>query len=195
MINEHTYRQLIKRLQQGDQKAVGLIYDAYGDALYGQILRIVGSEEVAVEILQDTFTKVWTHRMDYDGRQGRLYTWMMTIARRTSLNYLSSKHGRRRYDIQSDDNLVHMSDHNSFVSRMEAVDLKGAVTDLDDKYQTIIDLIYYQGYTHIEVSEELGIPLGTVKSRIKIGLRELRKLYNHNLSSIMAGMIAILLMA
>jgi len=187
MINEQTYRQLIKRLKLGEEKALGLIYDAYGDALYGQILRIVGSREVATEILQDTFTKVWAKRNSYDERQGRLYTWMMRIARNASINYLASKHGSRRNDIQSTDNLVHISDAN-LVNQMETLDLNGAVTELDSKYSIVLDLIYYQGYTHVEVSEALDIPLGTVKSRIKIGLRELRKLYQHNLSSVLAGL-------
>ena len=194
MINDQKYLRLIKNLQNGDQQALGEIYDNYGDALYGQILRIVGSEEVASEILQDTFTKVWTHRLSYDRRQGRLYTWMMRIARNASLNYLESKHGRRRYDIQSDNDLVYIGD-DMLVKRMESLDLRGAVNDLNPKYREVIDLIYYQGYTHVEVSEELGLPLGTVKSRIKIGVRELKKLYQPNFLSVMASIAGFLLIS
>lgn len=194
VINDQTYQQLVRGLQRGDEKALEKIYDAYGHALYGQIIRIVGSEEVAQEILQDTFTKVWTHRMSYDGRQGRLYTWMMRIARNASLNYLESKHGKRRYEIQSDTDLVYIGD-NKLEKSMESLDLRGAVNDLDPKYREVLHMIYYQGYTHVQVSEELDLPLGTVKSRIKIGIRELKKLYQYNLSSVLAGIIALLLMA
>jgi len=183
VLNYLIYKRLCRQLQQRQESCIGQLYDAYGGALYGVIFRIVGDEGAAVELLQDTFTKVWDKGHTYDPLQGRLYTWMMRIARNAALNHVQSKSVRNRKKIQGDDNLVYLDDQSRGANKMEACDLKGAVSGLETKYQQVIELIYYQGYTHQEVSDELDLPLGTVKSRIKIALRELKKVYEYGFSN------------
>lgn len=190
MIANHTYNRLCQQVQEGDAQCIAELYDLYGDALFGVIIRIVKSEEVASEILQDTFTKIWQKGHTFNPNMGRLYTWMLRIARNASLNHIQSKNSRQAKNIQGDDNLVYLSDHSKAAKKMESVDLKGAINKLEKKYRDVIDLIYFQGYTHVEASETLGLPLGTIKSRIKIALRELKKIYDFRFSSAI-GIIAL----
>ena len=168
---------LIELLKEGNKKAVPLIYDKYSGALYGIILRIVKKEEAAAEILQDTFVKVWQKKDQYDPDRGRLYTWMMNIARNLSLNYLQSKRVKQQEKIQPIENNVYNL-RSSYKIREESMDVEDLLGKLDEKYRKVIDLAYFQGYTQKEISEKLKMPLGTVKSCIKIALRELKKLYS-----------------
>ena len=181
MLTDKSYKQLIVRLQNDEATALNALYDNYGGALYGMILRMVGNEGKATEILQDTFVRVWSHRAKYDPAKSRLYTWMARIARNLSINYLNSKEYKQLAKIQKDDNLVSLSNGNDSSIQVDTIDIKGSVEHLDSKYQEVIDYIYFRGYTHQELSDELDMPLGTVKSRLKIALRELRKIYDYQL--------------
>lgn len=167
---------LIELLQEGNRKAIPLIYDKYSGALYGIILRIVKNEESAAELLQDTFVKVWQKRMMYDASRGRLYTWMMNIARNLSLNHLQSKRAKQQEKIQPLENNVYNL-KSSYKIHEESMDVEDLLGRLDEKYREVIELAYFQGYTQKEISEKLKMPLGTVKSCIKIALRELKKFY------------------
>ena len=167
---------LIELLREGNQKVVPLIYDKYSGALYGIIFRIVRNEEAAAEILQDTFVKVWQKRDLYDASKGRLYTWMMNIARNLSLNYLQSKRVKQQEKIQPLENNVYNL-KSSYQIREETMDVQDLLGKIDERYREVIELAYFQGYTQKEISEKLKMPLGTVKSCVKIALRELKKLY------------------
>lgn len=184
MITDQTYNTMTTLLTSKDPKGIEKIYDCYGDALYGIILRIVRNEEVATEILQDTFIVAWQKGDTYDSALGRIYTWLMRIARNKSLNYIQSRRFKQQKDIRGDENLVYLSDHAKEVSKMDSMDIKGTVNNLDAKYSRVIDLIYFQGFTHKEASDELKLPLGTVKSQVKIALRELKKIHEFRLSCV-----------
>ena len=186
MISAATYKRLCNQLIARDPKGIEELYDIYGNALYGVILRIVNQEEGATEILQDTFVKAWQNGHSYNPELGRLYTWLMRIARNLAINYVQSKNVRQQSKIQSDEDLVYLGDNKKNAKAMEAFDLKGNVTHLENKYQEVIELIYFRGFTHVEASEHLDIPIGTVKSRIKIALRKLRETYDYRLSTIPA---------
>ncbi|MEM9836840.1 MAG: RNA polymerase sigma factor, partial [Bacteroidota bacterium] len=177
MISKQAYRQICDQLRAGDQACIPLIYDNYGEALYGVIYRIVGRDEDAAEVLQDTFVKIWKNGPTYDPALGRLFTWMISIARNLAINRRNSKSYRQQTDIQTDEKLVYMSSK-SHQTVPETVDVNGMLQKIDEKYRTVISLLYLQGYTQQEVSDRLQIPLGTVKSRVKIGLRELKKWYD-----------------
>ena len=137
---------LIELLKEGNQKVVPLIYDKYSGALYGIIVRIVKNEEAASELLQDTFVKVWQKRELYDPSKGRLYTWMMNIARNLSLNHLQSKRVKKQEKIQSLENNVYNL-KSSYKIREETMDVEDLLGKLDEKYKKVIELAYFQGYT------------------------------------------------
>ena len=97
MLSKQAYQHLCDQLQARDQACIPLIYDHYGDALYGIIYRIVGREEDAAEVLQDTFVKIWENGATYDPARGRLFTWMVNIARNLAINCRNSKGFRQPY--------------------------------------------------------------------------------------------------
>jgi RNA polymerase sigma-70 factor, ECF subfamily len=174
-------QQLITRLRQQDRAAVGELYDAYGGALFGVVLRIVHSRELAEQVLQDTFVKVWRNIASYDASKGRLFTWLLNIARNTAIDVTRSAQFQQSSKTDSLDNLVYQPGGHSV--NPDHVGLRDMVDNLDEKYRSLIDLIYFKGYTQEEVAEETGIPLGTIKTRLRYAMAELRTLFGDGLTT------------
>ena len=164
--------QLIQRLIDGDKKALYQLYDKYSGALYGVILRMSQDEVEAQDLLQETFVKIWTNIAQYDETKGRFYTWAYRIARNTTLNSLRSKNKL----IQNDDLGVYETKENP-EDKQDYSLLQGSLKKLEPHHQKAIALVYYQGYTHQEAHEEMGVPLGTFKSYVRQALKQLRKTY------------------
>lgn len=167
--------QLIIRLKQQDQAAVGELYDAYNGALYGVVLRIVQSPELAQQVLQDTFVKAWRNAASYDAAKGRLFTWLLNIARNTAIDATRTAHYQHSRKTDNLDNLVHQPGGNTL--NTDVLGVREVVNTLDDKYKSLIELVYFQGYTQEEAAEETGIPLGTIKTRLRYAIGELRKVF------------------
>jgi RNA polymerase sigma-70 factor (ECF subfamily) len=169
--------QIVEMLHQNDKQAIAVIYDHYAPALYGVVVRIVQSEEIAQDVMQDAFVKIWKKGTTYDSTKGTLFTWLLNITRNTAIDKIRSAGFRKSGENQNIDNHV----HNKVSSRgtnPDEIGVKELLNNLDDKYRDIIDMIYFRGFTQKEVSEELDIPLGTVKTRLRIGLRELRGIFD-----------------
>lgn len=166
---------LIKRLQQQDKAALSELYDAYGGALYGVALRIVQDEELAQQVLQDTFLKIWRNAGQYDPSKGRLFTWMLNIARNTAIDLTRTSPFRQARKTTTLDSIVHRPGGMS--ANPEHVGLRELVGNLEEKYRDLIELVYFQGYTQEEAAEQTGIPLGTVKTRLRHAIGELRKYF------------------
>lgn len=171
---------LVALLQMGNQLAVGELYDRYSAALYGIILRVVRSEELAEDILQETFVKIWTGIGSYDASKGRLFTWMMRVARNLALDKVKSRefrNARKNHDL---DSLVTQVDKElNFSYEPDHVGLQDIIhSSLTPEYEKLIRLIYFQGYTQAEASQELGIPLGTVKTRLRAAISIIRKIFS-----------------
>jgi RNA polymerase sigma-70 factor (ECF subfamily) len=170
---------LIKRLCQRDPAALDYLYDHYSGALYSTVLRIVRKEEVAEEVLQDVFIKIWDRMASYDSSKGRLFTWMLNIARNQAIDKTRSREmsqGRKTDDI---DNLVNRIDRQeSAQSSIETIGIKEMLTKLPEDQRFVIDHLYLKGFTQSELAEEFGIPLGTVKTRTRMAMKELRSILN-----------------
>ena len=181
-----TEKQLIQWLQQKNKRAIEALYDQYSAALYGMLLRMTQDEMLAQDILQEVFVKVWKNGDRYDSQKGKLFTWLINIARNTAINTLQSKAHRNSQKNQSLQNLVDHSKNSTLIQQtnVNKIGLTGLVNQLEEKYRVIIELIYFQGYTQKEIEEHLDIPLGTVKSRLRIALRELRKVFEYERSLI-----------
>ena len=184
-------KQLIQWLQQKDKRAIEALYDQYSAALYGMLLRMTQDEMLAQDILQEVFVKVWKNGNRYDSNKGRLFTWLINIARNTAINTLQSKAHRNGQKNQSLQNLVDHSKNSTLIQQtnVNKIGLTGLVNQLEEKYRVIIELIYFQGYTQKEIEEHLEIPLGTVKSRLRIALRELRKVFEYERSLISIALL------
>lgn len=168
---------IVQLLEKGDQAAIKLLYENYSDSLYGVILKITINEELAQDALQESFVKIWKNAKKYDSSKAKLFTWLYRIARNTAIDKLRSFNNRFEKEVQIDKSNVYILPTASL--NQDVIDLKQHVGKLDEKYQIVLNALFFEGMTQQEASDELDIPLGTIKSRLKIGLRDLRKLFNH----------------
>jgi RNA polymerase sigma-70 factor (ECF subfamily) len=168
-------KDLILLLKKKDKRGIDYLYDNYSSALYGVILRIVKTEDLAEEVMQDCFLKIWEKIEMYDDSKGKLFTWIISIARNLALDKLRSKEVSR----------IKKTDELSFnVSKFEAdkidpehIGVKDMLDKLPPEQKNLIDLMYFQGYSQSEISEEFGIPLGTIKTRVRAAMSKLRTLF------------------
>lgn len=167
---------LIKAFQQQDANALSKLYDKYSGAIYGVIIRMCKDEVLAQEILQETFMKAWNKSHMYDASKGKFYTWLYRIARNTTLNSL------RKEDklIQTEDLAVY-KDEETISESENYAELKGAIQKLEKHHQQALTLVYFNGLTHREAHEVMGVPLGTFKSYISQALKKLRAIYKKEL--------------
>lgn len=179
--SETTYseQELVALLQQRNQKAFGYLYDHYSAALYGIVNSIVSNRETANDVLQNVFMNIWRKIDSYDPDKGRLFTWMLNIARNAAIDEVRSKGYR---DSQKNQPLTENVDAGGgmVIPAANDVGLRKILMNLKDEWRVLIDLAYFQGFTHEEIAKALSIPLGTVKTRIRSALTHLRTVISKN---------------
>jgi RNA polymerase sigma-70 factor (ECF subfamily) len=178
--NQISESELIQLLQERKRKGFEILYDNYAPVLLGVISRIIRNKETAEDILSETFIKIANSFQQYDASKGRLFTWMINIARNLSIDKLRSKEYRNTLNTSSFDSQA--ADLNrKFTTSINPVhsDIKLITASLDPAYKTLIDLAFFKGYTHVEIAEELQLPLGTVKTRIRKAISCLRQLFDY----------------
>ena len=168
-------KHIVELLQERDEKAISLLYDNYADTLYGVAYKVVKDEDLAQDIVQESFIKIWKKSDSYDPTKARLFTWLFRITRNTAIDKLRSIGTKSDKEIQIDVSDVYNLGEQSI--RPEFIDVKKNLDRLEPKYRIVLEALFFEGMTQQEASEELEIPLGTIKSRLKIGLREMRKIY------------------
>ncbi|MCB0585075.1 MAG: RNA polymerase sigma factor [Phaeodactylibacter sp.] len=180
---------ILQLLQERDQRAITLLYEYYSPALYNIILQLVRVETVAEEVLQDAFLKIWEKAEQYDPQKGRLFTWMARICRNLAIDTLRSGQFKRGNKTDTlPDSVYH--DEN-LTQQPEETDpgLRRIVSKMDEQSRKVIDLLFFQDYTQSEASEHLGIPLGTVKSRSRKAIQDLRAILKNE------GLVSFLLLS
>jgi RNA polymerase sigma-70 factor, ECF subfamily len=160
---------LVGALQNKDRQAFVYLYDNYSAALYGVINRITQNDEIANDVLQEAFVKIWKNIANYSREKGALYTWMLNICRNTAIDEVRSK--------QYNKHIITIDASFQVQAKVEQIGLKKIVSGLKPEHKELIDKVYFEGYTHDEISKELNMPLGTVKSRIRGAMIELRKVF------------------
>jgi RNA polymerase sigma-70 factor (ECF subfamily) len=169
-------KDIVYLLERGDKKAITLLYENYADSLYGVIQKVISDEDVAQDVLQETFVKIWRYAKKYDSSKAKLFTWLYRIAYNTAIDKVRSLKNKTNKEVQMETSAVYKITTNQLND--EVLDIKKHLNTLDKKYQIVINALFFEGMTQQEASDELDIPLGTIKSRLKIGLRELKKIYN-----------------
>ncbi|MFD2892678.1 RNA polymerase sigma factor [Flavobacterium chuncheonense] len=170
---------LVKELLLKNNNSFTLLYDNYSKNLYGVIYNLIRNREEAEDVLQEVFVKIWNNIDSYNESKGRLYTWMLNIARNTTIDRLRSKGFNNSQKNLSSDNFVYMLEDNSkTMNRIDAIGIKRFIKKLKPKCIQIIELLFFQGYTQQEASDELEIPLGTVKTQNRNCMNELRMMIN-----------------
>jgi RNA polymerase sigma-70 factor, ECF subfamily len=168
--------ELVMLIKQRNQAAFAYLYDNYSAALNGVIAKLVDDSTLAEDILQESFLKIWNNFDNYDATKGRLFTWMLNITRNLTIDTLRSKGYKKQSKISSDENSVSIqADSNYGAERFDSLGIKKYLGILKPEQRVVIDLSYFKGYTQDEISVEMGIPLGTVKTRMRAALIELRK--------------------
>jgi RNA polymerase sigma-70 factor, ECF subfamily len=168
---------IIELLRSRNAEGVSMLYDKYSGALFGTIFRVVQSKELAEEVLQDTFTKAWRNIDSYDTTKGRLYTWLINIARNTAIDATRAKNYKQQN--QSLDNVINTIDAQQSTSiNPDTLDIQRLTEKLAPEYKVLIDLIYFQGFTQAEAAEHLTMPLGTVKTRLRAAMAMLKQLFS-----------------
>ena len=170
-----TLKTVIPLLKQRDKQGFNLLYEHYAPILFGLICKMTRDSVVAEDLLQETFVKVWKNIDQYDEEKASFLTWLVNIARYTTIDYLRSKGYKQQQKNQKVEHFEYVDKGHVVMPNTEATGLKKLVSKMEPKYRDIIDLIYFGGYTQEEVASILAIPLGTVKTRTRYALQMLRK--------------------
>lgn len=172
----YTEQDLILKLKERNDQAYSYLYDNYSAVLYSIILKILRETELANDVLQEVFINIWRKIESYDPAKGRLFTWMLNIARNASIDMLRSKDYQNSQKNQGLTENVHTK--TSGQTQLPEIDNIGLVKILEKlkiEYRVLLELSYFKGYTHEEIAEIEDIPLGTVKTRIRSALLQLKE--------------------
>jgi len=173
----HSERELVLLLKEKNNKAFGYLYDNYSAALFGIIHQIIDDNELASDILQEVFINIWRRIETYDPSKGRLFTWMLNIARNASIDTLRSKNyqnSKKNQELPDDVNNIG-SGTPIIQANIDNIGLRKILERLKPEHRILIELAYFKGYTHEEISKIENIPLGTVKTRIRNALLQLKE--------------------
>lgn len=175
-LQKYTEEELVPLLQNRNQQAFSYLYDNYAGALNGIIVRLTDNYDLAEDILQEVFLKIWNNISSYDASKGRLFTWMVKIARNLAIDTLRSKGFKKQKQIVTDENSVSNYSDGTSNEKYDTIGIKKNLATLKPEQRIILDMAYFGGYTQDEISKQTGLPLGTVKTRMRSAILELRKL-------------------
>jgi len=169
--------QLVLALKDRDNQAFGYLYDNYAGALYSIIKQIItDNNELASDVLQEVFINIYRKIDTYDQTKGRLFTWMLNIARNASIDTLRSKSYQNTQKNQElPDNVYKGAGNQTTQMNVDNIGLKRVLEKLKPEHRVLVELAYFKGFTHEEIADIMNIPLGTVKTRIRNALLQLRE--------------------
>lgn len=172
---------LLARIVQQDQEALAVLYDRYAQVLYGVAFKILGSAEEAEEVVLDVWRQVWRRSSTYSPDRGRVDTWLFMLLRSRALDRLRALKRLNKVTVASQDPCV-VTDSSPGCDPTETVliaerrsQILAALRQLPPEQRQVLELVYYQNLTHSEIAARTGQPLGTVKTRIRLGLTKLRQ--------------------
>ena len=170
-----TLNLLIAACQKGDERAFQQLHKQYAPAMLGVIEAIVLSPEVAQELCQAVFLKVWSRLDTFDPQRGRFFTWILNIARNTAIDHLRSRSAKEQKQNLNPTSFVDIfGGSNAFEGQTDAIGLAAFVDALEDRCKNLIDRLFFKGFTQQQTAEDLDIPLGTVKTQIRKCINTLR---------------------
>ncbi|MGI8598794.1 MAG: RNA polymerase sigma factor [Chitinophagaceae bacterium] len=179
--NKYKENELVALLRNKNEQAFSYLYDNYAAALYGVITQIIIKDiEISNDVLQEVFINIWKKIDSYDSSKGRLFTWMFNIARNAAIDKVRSKsykHTLKSQPLKDEDGeAVPQIDRPG----IDDCGLRKVLSNLKKEHQILINLSFFQGFTYEQISEATKIPIGTVKTRIRSSLIELRTIMNNH---------------
>ena len=170
---------LIKRVADGDQYALNTLYDSTNRLVFGLVLRILNDRSAAEEVILDVYTQVWRQAALYDRSRGAPLAWIVTIARSRAIDRLRSgrleQQSKEPLDAVAEIRATTISPEESTFSSERQRLIRSALDSLSPEQREVIELAYYSGLSHTEIAAKLGQPLGTVKTRTRLGMMKLRE--------------------
>ncbi|TXE17062.1 sigma-70 family RNA polymerase sigma factor [Psychroserpens burtonensis] len=167
--------QLVRDFQKQDERAFEKLYHMYSNSMHGVIYNIVRDHEIAEEVMQDVFIKAWHKADSYNSSKGRFFTWILNIARNAAVDKTRSKaykNSGKNLNAEFFVDILETAD--SLNDKVDAIGIEKYVKALGEKCKKIIEYLYFKGYTQKETSEELDIPIGTIKTRNRNCIKDLR---------------------
>jgi RNA polymerase sigma-70 factor (ECF subfamily) len=171
---------LMQRIVSNDQRALATLYDRYGNIVYGLAYRVLQNPGRAEEVTQDTFMKVWKQADSWDSEKGKLSSWLLTITRYTAIDLIRKENRNVTQVSVPIEILSNIQGNPSTINDPRWHDgrlLRNLMTELPTEQAELIEMAFFQGYTHSQLAENLELPLGTVKTRLRLGLQKLRTLW------------------
>jgi len=168
---------LISQFQNKDEKAFESLYKMYGDSMHGVIYNIVRDHDIAKEVMQDVFIKAWNNSASYSAEKGRFFTWILNIARNAAIDKTRSKAFKNsKRNLNAEFFVDILQNNESLDDSTDAIGIKKFVKKLGKKCKEVIELLYFKGYTQKEASEALDMPIGTIKTRNRNCINDLRSM-------------------
>ena len=164
---------LIARLRAGDETAMADLYDRYSAVVYGVALRVLADTTAAEDVLQEVFLQLWRNPRRFDADRGRLAPWLAVIARNRAIDILRKRPREEDIDEQPISTGVNLEDSANLRQAVEKV--RNAMGQLPQEQRKALEMAFFEGMTHTEISRKTGDPLGTVKTRIRSALMAVRK--------------------
>jgi RNA polymerase sigma-70 factor, ECF subfamily len=169
---------IIQPILRGDSRGYEILFDRYGAMLLGIITRIVKNETDAENLLQDCFLEIWRKINTFNSEKERFTIWLINIARRCAMDFVQSKHYIQRIENQNIDSIVHSKDIVDIPIVQDKTDMRMVIEKLTPQYRQIIEWMYFEGYSQLEISENFGIPISTVKTQTRLAVLELRQFFD-----------------
>jgi RNA polymerase sigma-70 factor (ECF subfamily) len=169
--------ELISLMGAGDAGAFAALYDRHSRAVYSLSYRMAGEKQAAEDLAQDAFLKVWRSAGTYRAQRGSVKTWILTVVHNRGIDLLRSSASRRRTREEAEAEAPRSQPSEAFSEAWgnhRRDRLREALRDIPHEQREAVTLVHFSGLTQTEVSERLGLPLGTVKGRVRLGLRKLR---------------------
>ncbi len=168
---------LVSRIARGDPVALGELYDRYGRTVFGVLYRLLGAPEPAEEVAQDAFHAVWRRAATYRADRGSVRTWLLAIARNAAIDWRRTKGKRIEREAAIDEAVELVEDtrvEDRVIASLSAERVRAAVALLPDEQRVVLSLAFWFGLSQSEIAARTGTPLGTVKSRVRLGMSKLR---------------------
>jgi RNA polymerase sigma-70 factor, ECF subfamily len=178
---------LISFVGRGDAEAFAVLYDRHSRPAYSLAYRMMGERQAAEDLVQDAFLKVWRAATSYRAERASVRTWLLSIVHNRGIDQLRSTASRRRTQEQVEATAPRVQPSEAFAESWRNVQreqVREALKNLPAEQLKVLELAYFSGYTHLEIAELLGLPLGTVKGRMRLGLKKMRDYFGSQVMAV-----------
>ena len=175
---------LLVRIREQDERAIEALYERYSGPLYSLAYQVTGGDRFAQDVVQEVFVAVWKNAGRFDPARGSLRSWLFALARHKAIDLVRREANVRRHTADVDLELEEAADDvdQEAWRRVRRDAVRAAITELPEAQRVALEMAFFGGLTHVEVSEALGIPLGTAKTRIRTALLRLRDILGQSVA-------------